>query len=265
MGKMEFVDWKFIHNNELKFNQEFNSKTPFRYLVIDNFLNPEIAEQLLLEFPQPDNIQWDATTYINQKKKFQKASFPQGSLFNDLFQELNSQHTTGFLTTLSNIQNLVSDPQLFGAGLHQSIRGAFLDVHVDFNIHPQTKFYRRLNLLIFLNKNWKKEYEGFLELWDLKNNRCMEKISPDFNRCVIFETNEISFHGHPAFLNTPDGVTRKSIATYFYTKETPAFAKNVNEHNSIFKNTEGMKGSSKNFLSGLIALRERILKRVQPH
>ena len=86
----------------------------------------------------------------NQKKKFQKASFPQGFLFNDLFQELNSQQTTGFLTTLSNIQNLVSDPQLFGAGLHQSIRGAFLDVHVDFNIHPQTKFYRRLNLLIFL-------------------------------------------------------------------------------------------------------------------
>ena len=103
MGKMEFVDWKFIHDNELKFNQEFNSKTPFRYLVIDNFLNPEIAEQLLLEFPQPDNIQWDATTYINQKKKFQKASFPQGFLFNDLFQELNSQQNQYYVNLKKKI------------------------------------------------------------------------------------------------------------------------------------------------------------------
>ncbi len=111
-----------------------------------------------------------------------------------------------------------------------------------------------------MNKDWKDEYEGHLELWDFtdKNNgKLLDRYAPLFNRCVIFETNEISYHGHPKPLKTPKGVSRKSLAAYYYTK-----TRNENEiapeHNTIYVNTEGIFGQIKRFQSGVIAFLERI-------
>ena len=113
-----------------------------------------------------------------------------------------------------------------------------------------------------MNKAWKEEYEGHLELWDINqsNRNLLEKISPKFNRCVIFETNEISYHGHPTPLNTPVGITRKSIATYYYTKSRP-MSEISSEHNTLFINTEGYKGYIKRFKSAIETVIERIIKR----
>jgi hypothetical protein len=86
------------------------------------------------------------------------------------------------------------------------------------------------------------------------------KYAPTFNRCVIFETNEISFHGHPKPLKTPEGVTRKSIVAYYYTKTRPA-DEIANEHNTIYVNTEGILGHIKRFKSGVKAFLERINKK----
>ena len=154
------------------------------------------------------------------------------------------------------------DPNLFGGGLHQSIRGAFLNVHVDYNFHPDTRHHRRLNVLVYMNKDWKDEYEGHLELWDLSDGRktLLAKVAPLFNRCVIFETNEISFHGHPKPLNAPEGVNRKSIATYYYTATRPEH-EIAGEHNTVYVNTEGTGGQIKRFTSGVKALLERINKK----
>lgn len=113
-----------------------------------------------------------------------------------------------------------------------------------------------------MNKNWKDEYNGHLELWDFKNNnkgKLLEKISPIFNRAVIFETNEISYHGHPHPLNTPKNINRKSIATYYYTKERDGNEISP-EHNTIYKNTTGIIGQKKRIKSGIKALIERLKK-----
>jgi Rps23 Pro-64 3,4-dihydroxylase Tpa1-like proline 4-hydroxylase len=157
---------------------------------------------------------------------------------------------------------LLADKELFGGGLHQSVAGAFLNVHVDYNIHPTTKFHRRLNVLVYMNKDWKDEYEGHLELWDLTEGKqhLLDKFAPTFNRCVIFETNEISFHGHPKQLKTPRGLTRKSIATYYYTKTRPE-TEIAESHNTIYVNTEGVSGQVKRFNSGVKAFLERINKK----
>src|SRR5690606_40418501 len=140
--------------------------------------------------------------------------------------------------------------------------GVFLNVHVNYNIQPETKLHRRLNVLVYLNKDWKDAYEGHLELWDLTqgDKTLLGKIAPTFNRCVIFETNEISFHGHPRPLKTPEGVNRKSLATYYYTKTRPA-NEIASEHNTIYVNVEGASGVLKKFNSGVKALLERINKR----
>ncbi|MFT5858096.1 MAG: Rps23 Pro-64 3,4-dihydroxylase Tpa1-like proline 4-hydroxylase [Flavobacteriaceae bacterium] len=247
--------------NDLK--ADYQSKEPYRYIVFDDFFPPEIAEQILNEYPAIKNGKWDGTTYLDQKNKFQKSSFDKGSIMDDLFNELNSDIFLSWLQKLSEVEeDLMGDEDLMGGGLHQSVKGAFLNVHVDYNINPKTKFHRRLNVLIYMNKDWKDEFEGHLELWDLSDGRknLLASVAPIFNRCVIFETNEISFHGHPKPLNTPDEINRKSIATYYYTKNRPdnEIAK---EHNTLYVNTEGFSGKIKRLSSGVKALLERINKK----
>ena len=77
---------------------------------------------------------------------------------------------------------------------------------------------RRVNLLLYLNKNWLDSYGGCLELWDKEMTKCVKKIKPEFNTMVIFNTNDFSNHGHPDPLNCPINLSRKSIATYYFSK-----------------------------------------------
>jgi Rps23 Pro-64 3,4-dihydroxylase Tpa1-like proline 4-hydroxylase len=244
--------------NSLK--DEFMGQQPFRFIVVDDFLYSDAAETLLISYPKTSEGVWDHTTYIDQQNKFQKTKFKEGDIFDQVFRELNSAAFLTWLQELTNIEEpLLADDSLFGGGLHQSTNDAFLNVHVDYNVHPVTKFYRRLNILVYLNESWQENYGGYLELWDLTEgrNRLINSIAPLFNRCVIFETNEISYHGHPKKLNLPEGTTRKSLATYYYTQTRPT-AEQVPEHNTIFVNTEGIAGHVKRFKSGIKAALERI-------
>lgn len=167
-----------------------------------------------------------------------------------------SDEFKNLISSICNIPQLISDPELVGGGLHQIMNGGYLDVHVDYNFHPQTKLHRRLNLLLYLNKDWKQEYEGYLELWDMDAKKQLDAIAPIFNRAVIFETNEISYHGHPRPLNMPPDVMRKSLAVYYYSKEREESEVAI-EHNTIYRQTTGLKGYVKTSLSALVALDER--------
>ena len=257
-----------IFNNKLEteresFRSSYQSKKPFRYIIIDDAIKEEIAHKIHDEYPKIIDGEWDGTTYLDQRNKFRKEVFEKNSLMQNVFDELNSKAFLGWLSYITDIKEpLIPDPELFGGGLHQSINGAFLNVHVDFNFHPKTKFHRRLNVLIYMNKDWKDKYEGHLELWEIddSNKNLLEKISPIFNRLVLFETNEVSFHGHPKPLKIPADVSRKSLATYYYSKNRPA-SEVANDHNTIYVNTEGTKGSIKRFTSGVKAALERINKR----
>jgi Rps23 Pro-64 3,4-dihydroxylase Tpa1-like proline 4-hydroxylase len=259
---MQLINLDALRRRTPEIKADYQSKKPFRYVMFDNFFDPEVAELVHQNYPTIQDGVWDGTTYIDQKNKFQKTQFEQGSILNTLFTELNSQPFLEWLNEISEIEEpLVGDAELFGGGLHQSINGAFLNVHVDYNIHPKTKFHRRLNVLVYMNKDWKDEYEGHLELWDLTGEKkeLLGKYAPNFNRCVIFETNEISFHGHPKPLKTPEGINRKSIATYYYTPNRPEH-EIAQDHNTIYVNTEGAAGQVKRFTSGVKAFLERINK-----
>jgi Rps23 Pro-64 3,4-dihydroxylase Tpa1-like proline 4-hydroxylase len=236
-------------------NREWLSKEPFKYLVADDFLPVEFAEEILSAYPQPEVEGWDNTTYIHQRKKFTKTrDFPQPIA--QFFTLVSEKAFVDVIGQITGIPKLLHDPELVGGGLHQIIRGGFLDVHVDYNYHPRTKLHRRLNLLLYLNKNWKREYEGCLELWDMESKRQLASIEPIFNRAVIFETNEISFHGHPRPLNSPQNVTRKSLAIYYYTAER-AENELAPEHNTIYKQTTGASGYAKTTLAATAAAIER--------
>jgi Rps23 Pro-64 3,4-dihydroxylase Tpa1-like proline 4-hydroxylase len=260
---MEFINMDLLNQELPRIGHAFQSQQPFKYVIFENFFHPAKAEEIYAHYPEVAYGTWDGTTYVDQKHKFQQTTFEPGSLMDRVFQELNGQNFLDWLQEATGFgETLLGDADLFGGGLHQSINGAFLNVHVDYNIHPKTKFHRRLNVLVYMNKEWKDEYEGHLELWDLSDGKkhLLAKVAPTFNRCVIFETNEISFHGHPKPLRTPKDVNRKSIATYYYSETRPA--EEITEaHSTLYVNTEGVSGQLKRFNSGVKALLERINKR----
>ena len=260
---MKFININMLLNSREKLSRKFQSKSPYRYLVFDNILQEKAANTIHDSYPKINEGAWDKETYLDQKNKFHKRNFEKDSIIQKIFDELNSKDFLKWLNYVTKIKEpLLADPELFGGGLHQSINGAFLNVHVDYNFHPKTKYHRRINVIIYMNKNWKDEYEGQLELWEINETKknLLEKISPKFNRCVIFETNEISFHGHPIPLNIPNGMSRKSLATYYYTKTRPS-SEISPDHNTIYVNTEGSKGYIKRFKSGVKAFLERINKK----
>ena len=256
---MEHIDFLSLENRLAEIKGDYLSKKPFHFTMFEGFFRRPSAELIHDEYPTIKDGQWDGTTYIDQKNKFQKSSFDPNSIFDVVINEMNSPPFLQWLEKVTGIANFVADPELFGGGLHQSIAGAFLNVHVDYNTHPKTKYHRRLNVLVYMNKDWKESYEGHLELWDFSENKktLLARYAPLFNRCVIFETNEISYHGHPKPLRTPDGVSRKSIATYYYTETRPA-NEIAGEHNTIYVNTEGLTGQYKRFTSGVKAFVERL-------
>jgi hypothetical protein len=139
-------------------------------------------------------------------------------------------------------EKLLPDNSLSGGGLHEIKKGGVLKVHTDFNKHPFKKLDRRLNVLIYLNKNWKKSYGGHLELWDKNMNKCMKKILPTFNTMVIFSTNDFTNHGHPNLLRCPKNISRKSIATYYFSKGRPKeeIFKTYKKNRTEFKNRVGI-------------------------
>lgn len=258
---MKTINIQALNNRLEEISQSFNRKSPFKYVVFDNFFDNDIANEIYSAYPTIKNGKWDGTTYIDQKNKFQKTKFETDSLLDHVFKDLNGQDFIDWLQNVTDISDpLVGDQELFGGGLHQSTKGAYLNVHVDYNIHPSTKFHRRLNVLIYMNQNWQDEFEGHLELWDIKDDKkeLIEKIAPVFNRCVIFETNEISYHGHPKPLNTPKDVNRKSLATYYYTENRPS-DEIAEEHNTKYINTQGKAGQVKRLISGIKAIRERLI------
>jgi Rps23 Pro-64 3,4-dihydroxylase Tpa1-like proline 4-hydroxylase len=256
---MEYIDLPSLTDRLVDIRAEFLAKRPFHYVVFEGFFYSSKADEIYDSYPTIKDGVWDSTTYIDQQNKFQKTKFESGSVAERVIQELNSTEFVAWLEKVTDIPDILADNSLLGGGLHQSINGAFLNVHIDYNVHEVTKLHRRLNVLVYMNREWKDEYEGQLELWDFtgRERKLLEKISPTFNRCVLFETNEISFHGHPKPLRTPPGVSRKSIATYYYTRNRPA-DEVVPEHNTIYVNTEGKRGQLKRFNSGLRAFVERI-------
>lgn len=255
---MEYINLASLLERQERIREDFNAKQVFRYIVIEDFFQTEQAVHILQSYPDITKGAWDSTTYIDQKNKFQQRTFEKDSIFHAVFSELNSPEFIRFLEGITSIEQLQGDEALFGGGLHQSTQGAFLNVHVDYNVHPQTKYHRRLNVLVYMNEDWEEAYEGHLELWDMQQQQLLDKIAPTFNRCVIFETNEVSYHGHPKPLRSPRGISRKSIATYYYTPTRPQQETEA-AHNTRFVNTEGLPGQLKRLKSGLKAFVERKL------
>jgi len=218
--------------------EDYARAEPFPHAVFDDFFPEPTLLEILREFPTPEAISWQRFNNPSEKKLASTRETQLGDFTRHFIWELNSSVFISFLETLSGIKGLVPDPHLGGGGLHQIERGGLLKIHADFNRHVGLSLDRRVNLLLYLNRDWKEEYGGHLELWDRGMTRCVQKILPIFNRLVVFSSSDFSFHGHPDPLTCPKGWSRKSIAMYYYTNGRPEEEKSP-RHTTVFHGRPG--------------------------
>lgn len=212
-----FVDADAMAKKGADLHDKYVNAAAYPHIVIDKFVSPEMLEVCLADFPKaPDP---DSQTFDRAQERYKTSYNPDhlSPRVRSFFYSLNSRPFIQFLENMTGIKGLIPDPYFLGGGFHETKTGGHLDVHADFNYHPLMKLERRLNLLIYLNKDWRPEYGGSLEIWDTKMTSCVEKVTPHFNRCVVFSTNETSYHGHPDPIAHPQGEPRRSIALYYYT------------------------------------------------
>ena len=199
---------------------EFATAHPYQHVVVDNFLPENVFQQAMTDFDVVSKEQWTGYLHVNERKFANSNPETWGPTLQQIANELNSPEFVSLLEELTGIPNLLIDPTFEGGGLHQSLRGGFLNMHADFTVHPhQRQWKRRLNLLLYCNETWLPEYGGGLELWDATMSHAEKVVQPLGNRVLIFATDATSFHGHPDPLQCPDGVARRSMALYYFTYE----------------------------------------------
>lgn len=240
--------WVNLNNLNIdSLSKEFQSAEPFNHIYIDNFFNERLLNGVLNDLENSDFDKWDKRDHKSVQVKWRsdwKSDSEIPDITFDLIQYLNSGDFLRFLSKLTGIQGLIPDPYLTGGGLNQINPGGLLEVHADGNWHDLMGVHRRLNVIVYLNKNWQDSYNGGLELWSKTSDNqpldCVKTIMPLFNRLCVFRTDDFSFHGHPKPLSCPEGMSRKSLILYYYTNTRPLneVVSMDEKHRAIFYNTQ---------------------------
>jgi len=207
---------------------EFINAQPFKHVVINDFLDTSFAKLLVSEFPLPPDLDSLRNEFGKKNKKHSCTNVRElGESYRELDRVLASDSFSQLVSKITGIPDLLYDPEYVGGGTHNNFEGQGMYPHVEFNYHPTTGDHRRLNAIVYLNEEWDESWGGSLELhsdpWDGDKNK-IKSVLPSFNTCVLFETNEHSWHGFEKLLlpESKKGMSRKSFAIYMYTKERPA-------------------------------------------
>jgi Rps23 Pro-64 3,4-dihydroxylase Tpa1-like proline 4-hydroxylase len=195
-----YINQKVLKNWQ-SLSPSYKSSEPFNHIVIDDFLQEDVARDLAGFFPHFSSDFWYEYNNPIEKKLASDdiRKFP--PLFAKVIHSLNSQDFLKKIEELTGIKDLFSDPYLHGGGLHCSKQGGKLDIHLDYSIHPKLQMERRINLILYLTPDWQEEWGGAFEIWNKDVSKCEKKLLPKFNRVVIFNTDDSSFQLDKDILN----------------------------------------------------------------
>ncbi len=234
---MNLPDARVLHN-------QYIVAQPFPHMVFKNIFDPDILKKAAKEFNGCETKkEWKAFKKPEtcEHKYAKHKDFKKHSQY--IINQLKSKKFIGWLQKLTGSRNLLYDEGLGGAGLHAVATEGFLKIHVDFNLKTlrigkdKIEAVRKINVLLYLNKDWKTIWGGDLELWNSDLTFCVQKIMPKLGTLVIFEASEISYHGHPQPLHCPYGEYRKSIATYYYVKKSSGYT--TDPHGTLYQSIDG--------------------------
>lgn len=218
--------------------QQFRSASPFRHVVIENFLDPAFCRELVADFPRfEDRCAPDETELAGDKPGHTDVR-DLSPAYRRLDDYLQTREFLDYLSGVTGIPDLRYDGDYVGGGTCENLDGQSLDAHIGFNCHPRTRQQCRLKLVVYLNEEWEAGWGGLLQLhsdpWNSAENRTTS-VLPLFNRAVLLETSEHSWHGFDAIRLPPEkrALSRKSFAIYLYTEQRPA-AETVPPHAAVY-------------------------------
>lgn len=222
-----------------KLNREYAQAQPFPHFVVDDFLDESFSRKLLAEFPPFERERATNEHGITGGKSVREDLGNIGPSFSELHQLFSSQKFLDWMSYVTEIPDLIFDPSYMGGGTHENLPGQDMSVHIDFNYHPVQGWHRRVNALLYLNPEWEEDWGGQLELWKNPRNPRdgIKKISPGWNKLVVFGTTESSWHGFEK-VNIPEAkrnavASRKSVAIYLYSRERPK-AETEASHSTVY-------------------------------
>jgi hypothetical protein len=186
----------------------FQTAAPFPHALIDGLWDPDQLLACAAEFPPATDPRW--ATYPDPKEYGKRAGDSRmwGPTTKALFEQARSAETCRLLEEWTGIGPLTADD--LGGGMHMTGEGGRLALHRDFNRHPSLPLERRLNLLVFLNEVWEREWGGVLYLGAGRE----VEVLPLFGRTVLFACGPESWHGHPEPIVGEHW--RRSLAVYYY-------------------------------------------------
>jgi hypothetical protein len=238
----QLVDYARLEASAADFRAQYDRAEPWRHLVIENMLRSDVAMHAAIAYPPLGKLK-ALLARVFEAREYDGCIDRHDPIFRAIFDELHGPRFTAFVEKVAGIDGLVPDTTLAGAGLHQGGRGSYLRLHADHNTHPlDDTRYRRVNVLIYLNEIWDAQWNGDLELWDRQAGSCQKRIAPVFNRCVISEVSDTSFHGYDS-LRLPRNRTRKALAAYYYAA-VPAPGQAAEPHSEIWPALRGESAAS---------------------
>lgn len=228
------VNIKDLKHKALVLRESFLSAQPFPHIVIDNFLDLNLIQEVVKEFPTPEEkYQHGGNKTVLKGFQVNPLEVREKPAMKAMFDLIESEEVRNSLATICNSKTeILCDPEYMGSGLLMAKDGGIHKVHRDRNRHPKTLLYPRLVLLIYFNEEWVSEYGGSFQLWNRKINECVS-IEPLFNRCIIFENTNYAYHGI-SNVHLPPGMTRKALNFYYYTAEIPQSEKKMYRHDTDF-------------------------------
>jgi hypothetical protein len=220
MQAVDVLDLESLRTQLPQARAQYAAANPFPHIVLDDVLQPAAFKAAMSEFPGIEDPFWKGYLHVNEAKYSNTHADSWSPALREAAKALTSSEFVAYLEELTGIRGLLADWSMDGGGLHQTRRGGHLNIHTDFSTHHQHENWaRRVNVLLYLNEEWRDEWGGKLELWDKDMSACQERVTPQGNRMLVFTTSDISYHGHPDGLTCPQDVARRSIALYYFTEE----------------------------------------------
>ena len=229
MTAVTLIDLASLRDRLPELVGQYSAAKPFPHVVMDDVLFADAFGRAAAEFPAIRDPFWKGYLHVNETKYGNTQPDTWGQTLTAVAKEFVSPEFVKFLEELTGLSDLLPDWSMDGGGLHQTLRGGHLNVHADFTTHHvKENWSRRVNILLYLNEEWREEWGGKLELWDKDMTAPQAKVQPAGNRMLIFTTTDESFHGHPDALTCPEDVARRSMALYYFTEEANPVRKATN-------------------------------------
>ena len=214
-----------------KIRVDFNTPkctTKTRHAAIDNLLPDEVARQIYESFPPLEEMR--LMTSFREKKYTSKSFEKFNPLLLNISLAVQAPEVIAIVEKITGVKDMVGDPHFYAGGLSAMAKGHYLNPHIDNSHDHEQKNYRVLNLLYYVTPDWESENGGNLELWDEKVKEPTE-IPSLFNRLVLMETNQWSFHSVNEV--KADG-KRCCVSNYYFSPHSPNNGEEV-FHVTFFK------------------------------